>query len=214
MRRIMEARSFMKMSLLGMSLLVILGLGGCSTGPVVVSEWRNPVYASGSFRRIMIGGPAGEVSVRRSFEDEFVSQLRAIGIDALPSYRFIPEDQGTDETKLKQAAQKADVDAVLFARSIHVERKTDAPTVVPSTSFGWFGSNFGISWHSLFGGYSGSSYNEYTSETTLYDIPKQEVVWTGTIKTREAENARTAIRSYVQAVMKALDEKNLIRSRQ
>jgi hypothetical protein len=195
-------------------ILLVAWLHGCATGPSIVSEWRNPGYASASFKRVMVGGPAGEVSLRRSFEDEAVAQLRAAGIDAFPSYRFIPEDQRIEEGALKQAAQRADADAILFARSIQVERRIDSPTVVPSTSFGWFGSNWGVSWSSLFGGYSGSWYNEYTSETTLYDIPKQEVVWTGTIKTREAENPRTAIRSYVQAVMKALDEKNLIRNRQ
>jgi hypothetical protein len=40
------------------------------------------------------------------------------------------------------------------------------------------------------------------------------VVWTGTIKTTEPESARTAIKSYVEAVMKALQDKNLIRSRE
>jgi hypothetical protein len=201
------------LSIIGMAFLVA-GFGGCSSGPAIVNEWRNPAYTSGSFRRIMVGGPTGEVSLRRSFEDEFVTQLRAAGVEAFPSYRFIPEDQGIDEGKLKQAAQRSDADAILFARSIRVERRVDAPAVVPSTSFGWFGGNFGISWHSLFGGWSGSSYNEYTSETTLYDIPKQEVVWTGTIRTREADNPRTAIRSYVATVMKELQEKNLIRKRQ
>jgi hypothetical protein len=57
-------------------------------------------------------------------------------------------------------------------------------------------------------------YNEYVSETTLYDVVKNEVVWTGTIKTTERENVRTAIKSYVEAVMKVLDDKNLIRKRQ
>jgi hypothetical protein len=159
----------------------------------------------------MVGGPAGEVSIRRTFEDEFLAQLRTAGIDGLASYRFMPEDQAIDETKLKQAAQKADADAIIFARSLQVQRKIDSPSVVPSTSFGWFGSNWGVSWDALFGGYSASTYNEYTSETTFFDLAKQDVIWTGTIKTREAENARTAIRSYVQTVMKALEEKNLLR---
>ena len=57
-------------------------------------------------------------------------------------------------------------------------------------------------------------YNEYVSETTLYDVVKNDVVWTGTIKTTEPENVRTAIKSYVEAVMKVPDEKNLIRKRQ
>ena len=113
----------MKTSLLGMVgiVSVTLTLSGCSTATPIVSEWRNPAYAAGPFKRIMVGGPSGETSVRRTFEDEFVVQLRAAGIDALASYRYIPEDEGIDENNLKQAAQKARADAVLFPRSVKME---------------------------------------------------------------------------------------------
>jgi hypothetical protein len=204
------------------SLLCIVGivfltfaLGGCSTATPIVSEWRNPAYASGSFKRIMIGGLGGETSVRRNFEDEFLAQLRASGIDALPSYRYMTDDEKIDETKLKQAAQKAGADAVLFARSVQVEQKTQlGPGYFPYTSFGIFGSHVGASWHGLGGAPSVYRYNEYVSEITLYDVVKNEVVWTGTIRTAEPENVRTTIQSYVEAVMKALRDKNLIRARE
>ncbi len=191
---------------------VILFLAGCSTGPQIVSEWNNPGYGTGLFKRIVVVGPSGASSIRRSLEDEFVTQLRADGIDALPSYLSIPDDQTIDESKAKEAARKAGADGLLFARSVRVESKLESSGFYPSTSFGWFGGNFGASW-SGFGAPSPRYYNEYTSETTLYDIPKDEIVWTATIKTAEPENARTAIRSYVEAVMKTLDEKNLIRRR-
>ncbi len=202
----------MKTSLLGMVRIVFLALtlSGCSTATPIVSEWRNPAYASAPFKRIMVGGPSGETSVRRTFEDEFVVQLRAAGIDALASYRFIPEDEGIDENNLKQAAQKARADAVLFPRSVHMEQKTNYGPTFPYLSFGIFGSNVGASWSGLSGAPSVQRYNEYTSETTLYDVAKNEVVWTGTIKTTEPENVRTAIKSYVEAVMKALDAQNLL----
>jgi len=202
----------MKTSLLGMVGIVFLALtlSGCSTATPIVSEWRNPAYASAPFKRIMVGGPSGETSVRRTFEDEFVVQLRAAGIDALASYRFIPEDEGIDENNLKQAAQKARADAVLFPRSVHMEQKTNYGPRFPYLSFGIFGSNVGASWSGLSGAPSVQRYNEYTSETTLYDVAKNEVVWTGTIKTTEPENVRTAIKSYVEAVMKALDAQNLL----
>jgi hypothetical protein len=194
--------------------LVILCLGACSTAAPIVSEWRNPAYGSASFKRILVGGLGGETSVRRNFEDEFLAQFRAAGIDALPSYRYIAEDEKIDETKLKQAAQKAGADAVLFARSIQVEQKTQlTPTYFPYTSFGVFGSHVGASWHGLGGAPGVYRYNEYVSETTLYDVVKNEMVWTGTIKTTEPENVRSAIRSYADAVIKALAEKDLIRNR-
>ena len=191
-------------------------LGACSSATPIVSEWRNPAYASGSFKRIMIGGLGGETSIRRNFEDEFLAQLRAAGIDALPSYRHMAEDEKLDETKLKDVAQKASADAVIFARSVQVEQKTQlGPGYFPPyTSVGMYGSHVGAGWHGLGGAPSVYHYNEYTSETTLYDVAKNEVVWTGTIKSVEPENVQTAIKSYVEAVMKALRDKNLIRSRQ
>jgi hypothetical protein len=202
----------MKTSLLAMVGIVYftLTLSGCSTATPVVSEWRNPAYTSGTFKRIMVGGPSGETSVRRNFEDEFVVQLRAAGIDALASYQYISDNEGIDENKLKQAAQKARADAVIFARSVKVEQKTNYSPAFPYFSFGVFGSNVGASWSGLPGGSGAYRYNEYTSETTLYDVAKNELVWTGTIKTTEPENGQTAIKSYVEAVMKALDAQNLL----
>ena len=192
-------------------IMIVLALTGCSTATPIVSEWRNPAYSSGSFRRILVGGLGGDTSIRRNFEDEFVTQLRAAGVDALPSYRLIPENEKIDETMLKEAAQKAGVDAVLFARLIQAEQKSQyGPTYFPYTSFGIFGSHGGASWSGLGGSPSVYRYTEYVSETTLYDTGKNEVVWTGTIKTSEPENVRTAIKSYVETVMKTLQEKNLI----
>lgn len=206
----------MKMSLLGMVgiVSVTLALSGCSTATPIVSEWRNPAYASGPFKRIMVGGPSGETSVRRNFEDEFVVQLQAAGIDALASYRYIPENEGIDENKLKQAAQKARADAVLFVRSVKMEQKTNFGPTFPYLSFGIFGSNVGASWSGLPGATGAYRYNEYNSVTALYDVAKNELVWTGTIKTTEPENVQTAIKSYVEAVMKALDAQNLLPGRQ
>jgi hypothetical protein len=208
----------MKTTLLGMvgTVLVTLTLSGCSTATTpIVSEWRNPAYAAGPFKRIMVGGPSNDTSVRRNFEDEFVVQLRAAGVDALASYRYIPEDQGIDEDKLKQAAQKARADAVLFPRSVQTEQKTEFGPAFPYFSFGVFGSHAGASWSGIPGASGAYRYNEFTTETTLYDVAKNELVWSGTIKTTdESENVQATIKSYVQAVMKALDAQKLLPGRQ
>src|SRR4030095_15117500 len=142
----------MKTLLLGMVgiVFVTLALSGCSTATTpIVSEWRSPAYAAGPFKRIMVGGPSGQTNVRRNFEDEFVVQLRAVGVDAMPSYQYLSEDEGIDENKLKEAAQKARADAVLFVRSVKTEQKTNYGTTFPNVWFGIFGSNVGASWSGL-----------------------------------------------------------------
>ena len=176
-----------------------------------MSEWRNPAYTAGAFNRVLVGGLASNTSIRRNFEDEFVNQLRAAGVDAVPSYRIVADEEKIDEAKLREAARKAGADALLFARVIQVDQKTQyGPGYFPYTSFGIFGSHVGASWHGLAGAPTVYRYNEYLSETTLYDVRKNDVVWTGTIKTAEPENMRTAIRSYVEVVMQTLREKNLL----
>ena len=189
--------------------LISLALNACSTATPIVTEWRNPGDASGSFRRVMIAGPNGDASVRRNFEDEFVAQLAARGVEGLPSYRDVPDNEGPNENTFKQAAQEARADALLFMRPVRVEEKTKDPVLGPGISFGIFGSNAGAEWSGIPGASGPYRSNEYTSETALYDVARNELVWTATVKTTDPTNVQTAINSYVQSVMKALDAQNL-----
>ena len=199
------------------SLLIGLLVAGCSTTttPIVISEWRNPTYASASFSRIMIGGLGGDVSTRRNFEDEFIFQLRAAGADGVASYRYLPEGSDADENRLRDAARKAGVEALILTRLVRVEEMTQySGSFAPPISFGVFGSNVGATWSGLGGAPSAYRVNEYTAETALHDIAKNEVVWSVTTKTSETDGGRTAIKSTVEAVVKSLAEKNLLRRQQ
>jgi hypothetical protein len=187
-------------------------LGACSSTTPIVSEWGNPARASSAFQRLMIVGPSGDASVQRNFEDEFVAQLAAMRVEALASYRYMPDAGETSENMLKQAAQEARADGLLLMRPVRVEEKTNYPPVGPPISFGIFGSNVGAEWYGIPGASGPYRYNEYTSETALYDVARNDLVWTGTIKGKEPANVQTAIKSYVEAVIKALRGKNLIRS--
>jgi hypothetical protein len=191
-------------------LFITLAVNGCSTAPPIVSEWRNPGQTSGSFRRLMIVGPGGDASVQRNFEDEFVAQLAAMGVDALPSYRYMPDTGETSENMFKRAAQEARADGLLLMRPVKVEQKTHYPAIGPEISFGIFGSNAAAGWSGIPGSSGPTRYNEYTSETALYDVARNELVWTGTIKGKEQTNLQTSIKSHVQTVTKALAAQDLL----
>jgi hypothetical protein len=192
-----------------------VALAGCSTTKMLVSEWSNPGYSSPSFKRIMVGGIGGQTSIRRNFEDEFVTQLRAAGVDALPSYRYAPDDERIDEAKIKEAAKAAGADAAIIARSVSVEQKTEVgPSYFPSPAFGIFGRHVSATWYGLYGVPSVHRYDVYTSEATLYNLAKNEVVWTGTVQTTETDNIKTAIKNYVETVIQALNQKNLLGMKQ
>ena len=97
-----------------LALSALVFFGGCASTPMLVSEWSNPAYQSPSFKRIAVSCLDGHASIRRNCEDEFVLQLRAAGIDALPSYRSLPDDAKLDESKVKQLAKDAGADGALI----------------------------------------------------------------------------------------------------
>jgi hypothetical protein len=192
-------------------LLAALVLCGCSTTNRLVSEWSNPAYSSPPFRKVVVGGSGPESAIRRNLEDEFVAQLAARGVDAAPSYRYIRNDENVDEAALKKAAQQAGADAVILARVIGRDRKTEyRPSYYPYTSFGFFGPHVGATWYGGYGWPYAYSYDVYASEATLYDVGTNEIVWTGTVRTYDPSNVGGAIKDYVDTVLKALQERNLL----
>jgi hypothetical protein len=192
-------------------LTAMLFFAACASTPMLVSEWSNPAYKSPSFKKIMVSCVDGHASIRRNCEDEFVAQLRPAGIDALPSYRSFPEGAKLDEAKVQQLAKEAGADGALIVRSVSVEQKTEvSPNYFPTPGFGIFGRNVSATWYGWYGAPRVYRYEEYTSEATLNDLTKNEVVWTGTLKTTAPDNVDSAIKTYVQNVIQALKDKNLL----
>jgi hypothetical protein len=192
-------------------LTAMLFLAGCASTPMLVSQWSNPAYKSPSFKKIAVSCVDGHISIRRNCEDEFVAQLRASGVDALPSYRSFPENAKLDETKVKQMAKEAGADGALIIRSVGVEEKTEvSPTYFPTPGFGIFGRHVSATWYGWYGAPRVYRYEEYTSEATLNDLRKNEVVWTGTLKSTAPDNIDLAIKTYVENVIGALKDKNLL----
>ena len=196
-------------------LTAMLFFAGCASMPMLVSQWTNPAYESPYFKRIAVSCVDGHISIRRNCEDEFVAQLRAAGVDALSSYRSFPEDAKLDETKVKQMAKEAGADGALIVRPVRVEEKTEvSPTYFPSPGFGIFGRNVSATWYGWYGAPRVYRYEEYTSEATLNDLRKNEVVWSGTLKTTAPDNVDSAIKTYVGNVIGALKDQNLLGMKQ
>jgi hypothetical protein len=53
-------------------------------------------------------------------------------------------------------------------------------------------------------------YEVYISETSLYDMIKNQVVWSGTAQTTAPGNINKEIKSYAEIMILALKEKRLI----
>ena len=61
---------------------------------------------------------------------EFVARLVAAGVDAVPSYRYIPEDGRAAEARLQEAVRLANADAAIVTRLVRVEKRTNVSRAI------------------------------------------------------------------------------------
>ena len=190
-------------------LLLALAAAGCASTRVI-HQWSNPDFASPPrFKKLMVIGISQQQSIRRSFEDEFVTRLKAAGVDAVPGYRFITEDGPVEEPRLREAVAQAGADATLVTRLVLMEQRYQvSPSYYPPPPGFGFYRGYAGAWY----GYYDSQvypYEVYISETSLYDTAKNVLVWSGTVETTSAGISKD-IAHYVEAVIEALQKRNLL----
>ncbi|MBI4529857.1 MAG: DUF4136 domain-containing protein [Deltaproteobacteria bacterium] len=192
------------------AIAVVLTLAGCATTEIV-NQWSHPEYRSLGFKKILVIGVSKQTSIRRSFEDEFVAQLKGAGVNAVSSYQFIKEDGPVEEPRLQEAVKHAGADAALITRLLRVEQRTQVTPgyYEPFPVYGFY-RWYSHAWHRYYEPPRVYHYEVYTSETSLYDMRKNQVVWSGTVETTGSGDIKKDIRSYVQVVLKELKQKRFL----
>ncbi len=185
-------------------------LGGCAATQII-NQWSNPSYAAASFKRILVIGVSKQPTIRRTFEDEFVARLKAAGTDAVPGYEFAPEDGQVEESRLARAVKQAGADAVITTRLVRVEKKAEIipGTYGPYPGFGYY-RWYSNAWVGFYEPPRLRFYDIYISETSLYDVRNDRLVWSGIAKTTKLDDIRSEIQEFVDVVIVALREKNLL----
>ncbi len=200
--------------LLALVLTVVVAFGAAGCGSTkLVNQWRNPEYASPRFSRVLVIGVSRQPSIRRTFEDEFVARLKAEGLDAVPSYRYIPEDGPVEEARLQEAVKNAGADAAIVTRLLGMETKTTVSPGIyypaPALTVGLY-PGYSAAWFGYYDPPRVYQYDVYTSETSLYDMRKNQLVWAGTAQTSAPDDVTRGIKNYVDTVIKALRKETLL----
>jgi hypothetical protein len=193
-------------------LTLVLALAGCSS-TTLVSQWENPQAVPARFERLLVIGVSQRPGLRRTFEDTFVARLKAEGVDAVPSYFVIPEDGPVPEARLQEAVQRASADGVLITQLVRVERQTEVSpgyyAPAPAVGFGFY-PWYSAAWVGYYEPPRVYHYDVYITETSLYDVRRNQLVWSGIVQTRAPRDLDKAIRRYVDTVIKTLRKEQVL----
>ncbi len=103
-----------KMTFLGTAVLLMI-LTACATTKLS-GTWKDESLSGKKFQKLLIIGAAKQQQVRELFEDEFVRQLEAQGVKAIPSYTLIPAEKMLDKETIVSHIAENRIDAVLITR--------------------------------------------------------------------------------------------------
>jgi len=183
---------------------------GCAS-TTLQSQWRDPSYTGGPFRKIfVIGLSAKDVTARRIFEDVMVARLTAAGVQALPAWQYLQGEGPAAESAAAAAVESTGADAVLMARLVAVDTRISVtPVVVPGPGFGWYGPYAG--WYS--GWYAAPQVTQYdvaTVETTLFDAKTKRLVWSTTSQTINPASVQKEAPAFADTIVAALQTAGLL----
>jgi len=174
------------------------------------NSWTSPDYKGPPLKKVMVVGVSNQAALRRTFEDEFVTDLKAAGVDAVASYNFIPEDGQVEEARVTRAVKEAGVNGVLITRFVRVDVNTQVtPAYPPMMGMGWYGGYAGA-----YGGFYDAPMVTQTDtlvlETNLYDVDESHLLWSGTTQTFAPTNLKQEMPGFAKVVIGALQKHKLI----
>ena len=111
-----------KIRVLLLLLTCLLFLSGCASTRIVAS-WSDEAYRNGQFSKPLILATSKKQIIRSKAEDGFVQELRAIGVDAVQSYKFFPGMEDLRPDLIKAKLSGSDRDSILVIHLVDVKMK-------------------------------------------------------------------------------------------
>jgi len=188
-------------------------MAACATTKIK-SVWNDASYQGGPLLKVIVVGLAKDKTIKRLYEDEFVNQLKAQGVQAFPSYSVVPQEKIGDENYILEKGKELGVDAALVTRL--VDKKT-LQTYYPPEMF-YTPAPYYRGWH----GYYRNSYNYMVSpgyiatdeavvlETNIYSIQNNKLIWSALSETFLEGSSKSLIQSLVQKLINNMAAKDLL----
>ena len=205
-----------KRAILVLAILGVVAVSGAKSTKLVVT-WKNPSYAGGSFKNILVLAMNGKASSRADFEDQMVTEITRPGIQAVPSYSVMPRPESTpiDMDQLSGVVRAQSFDAVLVSRLVKYDKTISS---VPGRAnplhpnYGTFYGYVGALSPAVYSpGYLATD-TQVQIESIFYSTAKSdgELIWTGTSDSVNPKKFSAVLNSIVKSVVQALEKERMI----
>jgi len=171
---------FMRVLFAGL-LAVLMTACATTTGPVS-SVWTQPGQTPKQYQRLVVFGVTNNPRVRRAYEDQFVKQLRLLGVEATAGHELVSDRRLGRLARLTEGYARVKADGVIITHLIADESPDARPAAridaVPDHYPHLVGYFSRVYEEVCTPGYY-SDLKSLRLETNLYDAKRERLVWSG-----------------------------------
>jgi hypothetical protein len=200
--------------------LLTLLFFSCSSASLV-ENWKNPNIVLFTAQKVLIVGMTQNETVRERFENKLQKEFEKRDVEAMKSldvFDLAFTDSKKTEKELDEAERSLldkDFDAILFTKIIGSEnRESFIKTLSKLDNYERRFNDDYLSHQEIY--YNEEYYDSFTvyhAETTLYCIcegKERAMIWRGSIDISDPNTIEKTINDYIQLVVLAMEEQDLI----
>jgi len=179
-------------------------------GTKLTHTWVDETYHGKPVSDILVIAVTHKEENRQSFEDKFVAQLKAAGVEAVSSSDVIPipSDLELKKEEILKVVDKFKNDAVIITHLAGVEEKESYTR--PERDRGGYYGYYGWAY-----GYTHEPGYNYTNTlirlaTNLYDDKTEKLIWSGQSETLDPGSINQIIDDVIDVLIKDLKKNKLL----
>lgn len=174
-------------------------------------QWRDATYRSDGAQRVLVVAVVGQPDRRHILEDKLVAHLQQAGITATVSYRLLPVDGPENRDAVRRVVEQTGSTMVLSVRLVNVQQETVVTGGYNSAPTGFYAyHSSALSSLNYYEPPQAYTHRTFFSETRLFDIKSDRLVWAGTLKSKEPDDFKKAADEYAGLVVKQIQRDNII----
>ena len=198
------------------TIILAVGLGTALFAAVTfTSTWKSMDAGTISFggKKVAALLISNDDSLRVAGEEGLARELSARGMQGVTTYRIAPKEELQTGERAKPWFERAGVEGVVALRPVSADRRsTYTPSVWTSTYYSTLWGYYNYGWTAVYTPGSKRQETIVTIETTIYSVPRNELLWAAITETRNPKDLRSFIEELVKESVKQMQKQGLARS--
>ena len=179
------------------------------------SAWRSSEAGQVSFagKKVAALLISQDESLRMSGEEALARELAARGLQSVATYRIAPKEELQSAERAKVWFERANVEGVVALRPVSSEKRTTYnPGMWATPTYSTLWGYYGYGWSSVYTFGSVDRDTVVVVETTIYSVPRNQLLWAAVSETKNPKNLQSAITELVKGSVKELQKQGLARA--